>query len=70
MGSLVDVDAVNIKRGEMLNNIRLVNIPMGLFVVKFGGTSVGKTNWREGEMVRAKSRESAPLTVGRKRSRS
>ena len=40
------------------------------------GTSVGVTNWREGEdnlygeMVRAKSRESAPLAVGSERRRS
>ena len=56
----MDVDCVNIKRG----------FPTGLFVVESGGTSVGVTNWEKGddnlygEMVRAKSRESAPLTVG------
>ena len=47
-----------------------------LFVVEFGLTSVGVTNWREGEdnlngeMVRAKARESAPLTVGSERRKS
>ena len=52
------------------------NIPMGLFVVEFGGTSVGVTNWREGqdnlygEMIRTKARKSAPLTVGNERRRS
>ena len=76
MGSLVDVECIKIKRGKVLSNIRLVNIPTSLFVVEFGGTSVSVTNWREvednfnGEMVRAKSRESAPLTVGSERCRS
>ena len=57
----------------MLKNICLVNIPMGLFVVESKGTSVGVTNWREGEdnlygeMVRAKSRESALHAVGSER---
>ena len=59
---MMDVDCVNINRGEMLNNIWLVNISTGLFVVEFRGTSVGVTNWRErkdylyGEKVRAKAR--------------
>ena len=76
MGSLVDVECIKIKRGKVLSNIRLVNIPAGLFVVEFGGTSVWVTNWREGEdnfngeMIRAKARESAPLTVGSERRRS
>ena len=60
----------------MLNNIWLENIPTGFFVVEFGGTSVGVTNWKEGEdnlygeMVRAKARESALLIVGSERRRS
>ena len=76
MSSLVDVECIEIKRGKVLSNIRLVNIPTGLFVVKFGGTSVWVTNWREGEddfngeMVRAKARESAPFTVRSERRRS
>ena len=76
MGSLVDVECIKIKRGKVLSNIRLVNIPTGLFVVEFGGTSIWVTNWREeednfnGEMVQAKARESAPLTVGGERRRS
>ena len=75
MGSLVDVECIKIKRGKVLN-IRLVNIPTGLFVVEFGGTCVWLTNWNErennfnGEMVRAKAMESAPLTVGSERRRS
>ena len=48
MGSLVDVECIKIKRGKVLSNIRLVNIPTGLFVVKFGWTSVWVMNWREG----------------------
>ena len=70
VGSLVDVECIKIKRGKVLSNIRLVNIPTGLFVVEFGRTSVWVTNWREGEdnfngeMVRAKARRAAPLTVG------
>ena len=76
MGRVVDVECIKIKRGKVLINIRLVSIPTGLFVVEFGRTSVWVTNWREGgdnlngEMVRAKARESAPLTVGSKRRRS
>ena len=76
MGSLVDVECIKVKRGKVLSNLRLVNIPTSLFVVEFGGTSVRVTNWREGEddlngeMVRAKARESAPLTVGSERCRS
>ena len=76
MGSLVDVECIKIKRGKVLSNIRLVNIPTGLFVVEFGGTCVWLTNWKEGEdnfngeTVRAKAMESAPLTVGSKRRRS
>ena len=76
MGSLVDVECIKIKRGKVLSNIRLVNIPTGLFVVEFGGTCVCLTNWNEGEdnfngeMVRVKARESAPLTVGSERRRS
>ena len=49
MGSLVDVKCIKVKRGKVLSNIRLVNIPTGLFVVEFGRTSVWVTNWREGE---------------------
>ena len=49
MGSLVDVECIKIKRGKMLSNIRLENIPTGLFVVEFGGTCVWLTNWKEGE---------------------
>ena len=37
MGSQVDVECIKIKRGKVLSNIRLVNIPTGLFVVEFGG---------------------------------
>ena len=76
MSNLVDVECIEIKRGKVLSNIRLVDIPTGLFVVEFGGTSVWVTNWREGEddfngeMVRAKARESAPFTVGSERRRS
>ena len=76
MGSLVDVECIKIKRGKVLSNIRLVNIPTGLFVVEFGGTCVWLTNWNEGEdnfneeMVRAKAMNSAPLTVGSERRRS
>ena len=76
MGSLVDVECIKIKRGKVLSNIRLVNIPTGLFVVEFGGTCVWLTNWKEGEdnfngeTVRAKAMESAPLRVGSKRRRS
>ena len=76
MGSLVDVECIKIKRGKVLSNIRLVNIPTGLFVVEFGGTCVWLTNWKEGEdnfngeTVRAKAMESAPLTVGNERRRS
>ena len=44
MGSLVDVECIKIKRGKVLSNIRLVNIPTGLFVVEFGGTGTrGRT---------------------------
>ena len=49
MGSLVDVECIKIKRGKVLSNIRLVNIPTGHFVVDFGGTCVWLTNWNEGE---------------------
>ena len=49
MGSLVDVECIKIKRRKVLSNIRLVNIPTGLFVVEFGGTCVWLTNWKEGE---------------------
>ena len=71
-----NVDCINVKRGEILKNIWLVNISMGLFVVESRGTSVGVANWREGEdnlygeMVKAKSRESVPLAVGSERRRS
>ena len=74
MGSLVDVECIKIKRGKVLSNIRLVNIPTVFFVVE--GTCVWLTNWKEGEdnfnreMVRAKAMESAPLTVGSERRRS
>ena len=60
MGSLVVVECIKIKRRKVLSNIRLVNIPTGLFVVEFGGTCVWLTNWKEGEdnfngeMVRAR----------------
>ena len=70
------LSAIKIKRGKVLSNIRLVNIPTGFFVVEFGGTCVWLTNWKEGEdnfngeMVRAKAMESAPLTVGSERRRS
>ena len=76
MGSLVDVECIKIKRGKVLSNIRLVNIPTVFFVVEFGGTCVWLTNWNErednfnGETVRAKAMESAPLTVGSERRRS
>ena len=76
MGSLVDVECIKIKRGKVLSNIRLENIPTGLFVLEFGGTCVWLTNWKEGEdnfngeMVRAKVMKSAPLTVGSERRRS
>ena len=76
MGSLVDVECIKIKRGKVLSNIRLVNIPTGFFVVDFGGTCVWLTNWKEGEdnfngeTVRAKAMKSAPLTVGSERRRS
>ena len=49
MGSLVHVECIKIKRGKVLGNTRLVNIPTGLFVVEFGRTSVWVTNWREGK---------------------
>ena len=45
----MDVECIKIKRGKVLSNIRLVNIPTSLFVVEFGGTSVWVTNWREGK---------------------
>ena len=76
MGSLVDVECIKIKRGKVLSNIRLVNIPTVFFVVEFVGTCVWLTNWKEGEdnfngeMVRAKAMESAPLTVESERRRS
>ena len=78
MGSLVDVECIKIKKRKVLSNIKLVNIPTDYFVVEFGGTCVWLTNWswREGEdnfngeMVRAKAMESAPLTVGSERRRS
>ena len=68
MGSLVDVECIKIKRGKVLSNIRLENIPTVFFVVEFGGTCVWLTNWKEGEdnfngeMVRAKVMKSAPLS--------
>ena len=71
--SLVDVESIKIKRGKVLSNIRLVNIPTGLFVVEFGGTCVWLTNWKEGEdnfngeMVGAKVMKNPPLTVGSER---
>ena len=40
-GSLVDVECIKIKRGKVLSNIRLENIPTGLFVVEFGGRVFG-----------------------------
>ena len=61
---------------EGAQQCKIGKYPTGLFVVEFGGTSVWVTNWREGEdnfngeMVRAKARESAPLTVGSERHRS
>ena len=76
MGSLVDGECIKIKRGKVLSNIRLVNIPTGLFVVEFVGTCVWLTNWKEGRTIsmgrwsRAKAMESAPLTVGSERRRS
>ena len=33
MGSLVYIECIKIKRGKVLSNIRLVNIPTGFFVV-------------------------------------
>ena len=33
----MDVECIKIKRGKVLCNIRLVNIPTGYFVVEFGG---------------------------------
>ena len=36
----MDVECIKIKRGKVLSNIRLVNIPTGFFVVEFGGTCV------------------------------
>ena len=42
------LSASKIKRGKVLSNIRLVNIPTGLFAVEFGGTCVWLTNWKEG----------------------
>ena len=51
MGSLVDVECIKIKRRMVLSNIRLVNIPTGLFVVEFGGTCVWLTNWKEGRTI-------------------
>ena len=41
MGSLVDVECIKIKRGKVLSNIRLINIPTGFFVVEFGGRVFG-----------------------------
>ena len=76
MGSLVDVECIKIKRGKVLSNIRLENIPTVFFVVEFGGTCVWLTNWKEGEdnfngeTVRAKVMKSPPLTVGSERRRS
>ena len=76
MGSLVDVECIKIKRGKVLSNIRLVNIPTGFFVVEFGGTCVWLTNLKEGEdnfngeMVLANVMKSPPLTVGSERRRS
>ena len=76
MGSLVDVECIKIKRGKVLSNIRLVNIPTVFFVVDFGGTVCladelerggGQFQWGDG---RAKAMESAPLTVGSERRRS
>ena len=70
MGNLLDVECIKIKRGKVLSNIRLVNIPTGLFVVEFGGTCVWLTNWKEGEdnfngrWSEPRPMESAPLTVG------
>ena len=49
VGSLVDVECIKIKRRKVLSNIRLVNIPTGLFVVEFGRTCVWLTNWNEKE---------------------
>ena len=48
MGSLVDVECIKIKRGKVLSNIRLENIPNVFFVVEFGGTCVWLTNWKRG----------------------
>ena len=39
---------LQIKRGKVLSNIRLVIIPTGLFVVEFVGTCVWLTNWESG----------------------
>ena len=76
MGSLVDVECIKIKRGKVLSNIRLVNIPTVFFVVEFGGDVClvdelerGEDNFN-GEMVRAKVMKSPPLTVGSERRRS
>ena len=41
MGSLVDVECINIKKKKVLSNIRLINIPTGFFVVEFGGRVFG-----------------------------
>ena len=49
MGSLVDVECIKIKRGKVLSNIRLVNIPTGLFVVEFGGLERGGGQFQWGD---------------------
>ena len=56
MGSLVDVECIKIKRGKVLSNIRLKNIPTGLFVVEFGDVCLvdelerggGQFQWGDG----------------------
>ena len=37
----MDVECIKIKRGKVLSNIKLVNIPTGLFVVELGGRVFG-----------------------------
>ena len=76
MGSLVDVECIKIKRRMVLSNIRLVNIPTGLFVVEFGDVCLvdelerrgGQFQW--GGWSEPRPWKSAPLTVGSERRRS
>ena len=61
---------------EGAQQYKIGKYPNCFFVVEFVGTCVWLTNWKEGEdnfngeMVRAKAMESAPLTVGSERRRS